>query len=81
MLFNVPPKVQAFVTFAFGVFLAGYILVKGRFDHDPDMYRGGFYSYINLMIDTYGLLVVAPSIVLIAAVLALLTLVFPGRRR
>lgn len=81
MLFNIPRKIQAIGTFAFGLFLAGYVLVKGRFDHDPGMYRAGAYDYINMMIDDHGLIVVVPSIVGIAAVLALLTLALPERRR
>jgi hypothetical protein len=80
-MFRIPRKIQAIATFAFGLFLAGYILVNGRFDHDPGMYRAGAYSYINMMIDDHGLLVVVPSIVGIAAVLALLTLAMPDRRR
>jgi hypothetical protein len=80
-MFRVPRKIQAIATFVFGLFLAGYALVNGRFDHDPDSYRGGVYDAINLLIDAYGLLVVVPSIVLIAAVLAVLTLALPERRR
>ena len=79
-MFRTSRRFQAFATLLFGVFLAGYAVVKGRFDPTPGMYREGAYGALNHMIDSHGLPVVVLGILAVTVVAALLTLALPERR-